>query len=140
MAAEHLITLDELRGKLAELDDLRKSAERELRAIESQRDALQQLERDRDSLMGHYANMAPEALDSLTTEERHQLYNILRLRVAAASDRTLMVEGMFGEVVSVQDETRTWVIVPLRTENVLRFSAQLGGGTHSVRFERIAMS
>ena len=108
MAAEGLITLDELRSKLAELDDLRKTAERELRIIEGRKDALQQLERDRDSLIEHYAIMAPEALDSLTPEERHQLYKILRLRVMAHADRNLTAEGMFGEV-SVQGESSTWV-------------------------------
>jgi len=112
MAAEGLITLEELRGKLAELDGLRKTAERELRAIEGRKDALRQLEQDRDALMDHYANMAPEALDSLTPEERHQLYKILRLRVIAGADRTLTAEGMFGEF-SVQDESGTWV-TPLR--------------------------
>jgi hypothetical protein len=136
IAAEGLITLDELRGKLAELNDLRKTAETELRAIQSRRDALQQLERDRDSLIEHYANMAPEALDSLTPEGRHQLYKILRLRVTAAADRSLLAEGMFGKVVSVQDETSTCVIVPIRTENVLRFSARLLDGVSEVRFER----
>jgi site-specific DNA recombinase len=110
MAAECLITLDELREKLAGLDDLRKTAERELRAIEIRTETLQQLERDRVSLFEHYTNMAPEALDSLTPEERHQLYRILRLRVTAGADRTLAVEGIFGEIPSVHDETITWVI------------------------------
>jgi len=32
------------------------------------------------------------------------------------------------------------VMVPKKTENWMRFSAQLGDGTHSVRFERIAMN
>jgi hypothetical protein len=108
MAAEGLITLDELRSKLAELDDLRKTAERELRAIEGRKDVLRQLEEDRDSLIEHYANMAPEALDSLTPEERHQLYKILRLRVMATADRSLTAEGMFGEF-SVQEESSKWV-------------------------------
>jgi flagellar motility protein MotE (MotC chaperone) len=108
MAAEGLITLDELRIKLAELDDLRKTAERELRVIEGRKDALRQLEQDRDSLIEHYANMAPEALDSLTPEERHQLYKILRLRVTAGADRSLTAEGVFGEF-SVQDESSTCV-------------------------------
>jgi site-specific DNA recombinase len=110
MAAEGLISLDELRGKLAELDDLRKTAERELRVIEGRRDVLRQLEQDRGSLIEHYANLAPEALDALTPEERHQLYKILRLRVTADADRNLTVEGMFGEVLSVQGETSTWVM------------------------------
>jgi hypothetical protein len=111
MAAEGLITLDELRNKLAELDDLRKTAERELRAIEGRKDVLRQLEEDRDSLIEHYANMAPEALDSLTPEERHQLYKILRLRVMAAADRSLTAEGMFGEF-SVHEESSTWEMLP----------------------------
>jgi hypothetical protein len=137
MAAEGLITLDELRSKLAELDDLCKTAERELRIIERQKDALQQLERDRDSLIEHYARLAPEALDSLTPEERHQLHKILRLRVMAAADRSLTAEGRFGEF-SVQDESSTCVIVPLCTENWLRFSARLDNKVTVVRFERVA--
>ena len=56
--------------------------------------------------MEHYVTMAPEALDSLTPEERHQLYEILRLRVTADEDRNLTAEGMFGEF-SVSYETRT---------------------------------
>jgi hypothetical protein len=60
MAAEGLITLDELRSKLAELNDLRKTAERELYIIEDRKGALQQLVRDREPLIEHYANMAPK--------------------------------------------------------------------------------
>jgi site-specific DNA recombinase len=120
MAAEGLITLEELREKLADLDDLRETAERELRAIEGRKDALRQLEQDRDSLVAHYATMAPEALDSLSPEERHQLYTILRLRVAADEDRNLTAEGMFGEF-SVDNETSTWV-TPLRWKAVSRSS------------------
>jgi len=56
--------------------------------------------------------MAPEALDALTPEERHQLYQLLRLRVMADVDRNLTAEGMLGEV-SVADESSTWVM-PLR--------------------------
>jgi site-specific DNA recombinase len=114
MAAEGLITLDELREKLTGLDDLRKTAERELRTIEVRRETLQQLERDRDLIRDHYASMAPEALDSLTPEERHQLYRILSLRVTADADRNLTAEGVFGEGLSVQDETSTSFLDLLR--------------------------
>jgi site-specific DNA recombinase len=112
MAAEGLITLDELRCKLAELDDLRATAESELRAIESRKDTLRQLESDRDALLEHYVTMAPEALDALSPEERHRLYQILRLRVTADADRILTAEGMFGGF-SVQEENSTCV-TPLR--------------------------
>ena len=108
LAAKGRMGDDELDEALAELDDLRKTAERELRLIEGRKDTLRQLEQDRDALMGHYARMAPEALDSLTPEERHHLYKILRLRITADKDRNLTAEGMFGEV-SVQDESSIWV-------------------------------
>lgn len=115
LAARGSITDAELDEALADLDDLRETAERELRAIEGRKDALRQLERDRDALMEHYAKMAPEALDDLTPDARHQLYQLLRLRVTADANRDLTAEGMFGES-SVQNETSTWVI-PLRRKS-----------------------
>jgi site-specific DNA recombinase len=115
LAARGSITDAELDEALAELEDLRETAERELRAIEGRKDALRQLERDRDALKEHYARIAPEALDALTPEERHQLYKILRLRVTADADRKLTAEGMFGDV-SVHDESSTWVM-PLRRKS-----------------------
>jgi site-specific DNA recombinase len=109
LAARGSITDAELDEALAELDDLRETAERELRAIEGRKDALRQLERDRDALIKHYAKMAAEALDTLTPEERHHLYQLLRLRVAADADRNLTAEGMFGDV-SVSDESSMCVL------------------------------
>jgi site-specific DNA recombinase len=109
LAAKGHMRDDELDEALAELDSLRQTAERELRLIEGRKDALRQLEQDRDALMEHYARIAPEALDSLTPEERHHLYQIIRLRVTADEDRNLTAEGTFGEV-SVQNETSTCVI------------------------------
>jgi hypothetical protein len=139
MAAEGLINLDELRAKLADLDDLRLTVERELRLIEGRKDALRQLEQDRDALVEHYAGMAPEALDALTPEERHQLYQILRLRVTADVDRNLTAEGVFGEF-SVAEESSTCVMVPIMTESMLHFSVRLDEGVPVVRFERVVHS
>lgn len=122
IAAEGLINLDELRGKLADLDDLKQTAERELRLIEGRKGALRQLELDRDALVEHYANIAPQALDALTPEELHQLYQILRLRVTADADRNLTVEGVFGEF-SVAEESSTCVIGELFSRWPVRRSA-----------------
>jgi hypothetical protein len=41
--------------------------------------------------------MAPEALEELAPEERHQVYRMLRLRVAVRIGGALEVNGMFGE-------------------------------------------
>jgi hypothetical protein len=59
---------------------------------------LEQLERDRDALMEHYADVMPSSLDALTLGERHQLYKRLRLKVVAHSDNSLEVSGaILGE-------------------------------------------
>ena len=80
-AAEGLLGFDKLREKLAALDERRVTAERELEALEGRREELERLERDRDAVVGHYAALAPEVLESLGPEERHRLYGILGLRV-----------------------------------------------------------
>ena len=55
------------------------------------------MEQDRDALLESYALRAPEALDGLAPEERHQVYRMLRLQAAVRIGGTLEVSGMFGE-------------------------------------------
>jgi DNA repair ATPase RecN len=74
MAAEGLITFDELRAKLADLDETRTTARHELEVLERRREHLESLERDKETLLDNYAALAPEALNSLTPEQRHHLY------------------------------------------------------------------
>lgn len=101
LAAEGLIKLDELRAKLAELEETRQTAERELETLKHRQRHLEELERDKDAVLETYARMAPEALNALTPEERHQFYKMLRLRVSAYPDSSLEVSGAFGEGVDV---------------------------------------
>jgi hypothetical protein len=93
LAAERLMSRDELRSKLAELQEVRETAERELVTIEGRKERLEQMERDRDTLMERYASVVPESLDALTSEKRHQLYKMLRLEVIAHPDKSLEVSG-----------------------------------------------
>ena len=101
LAAEGLIKLDELRAKLAELEETRQTAEKELETLKHRQRHLEELERDKDAVLETYARMAPEALNALTPEERHQFYKMLRLRVSAYPDSSLEVSGAFGEGVDV---------------------------------------
>ena len=101
MAAEGLITFDELRTKLAALEEAGQTARRELATIESRTERLQALKRDREALLKSYAEMMPEALGALEPEERHRVYNMLRLRTVAFPDGTLEVSGALGEEVLV---------------------------------------
>jgi hypothetical protein len=94
MAAEELITFDELRAKLASLEETQVTAERELNALSRRRERVAALERDAEALLDSYAGMVPEALDSLAAEERHEIYRMLRLKVLAHPDKTLDVSGV----------------------------------------------
>jgi hypothetical protein len=58
---------------------------------------LEEIERDRVAVLDHYAALAPEALDFLTSEERHQLYKMLRLRADASQDGSVKISGVFGD-------------------------------------------
>lgn len=60
MAAERLIDFEELRMWLAALEDTRKTAERELRALQHRTERLARLERDRESLLESYAGLLPK--------------------------------------------------------------------------------
>ena len=80
------MSLDMLRAKLATLEEKCDAAERGLRALEGHKEDLERLERDRDAVIEYYAALAPEAIDSLTPEERHRLYGMLKLKVLVGKD------------------------------------------------------
>lgn len=105
MAAKGLITFEELGAKLEELETTRGAATQELESLRNRRERIQELERDRDVLLESYVGMAPVALDSLLPEERHQVYKMLRLKVAARMDGGLEVSGALGENVCTNERT-----------------------------------
>ena len=106
MAAADLITFDELRLRLAKLDETREMAERELRTLRDRQEYINELEKDRDALLDSLTEVAPDALDSLSPEERHRVYKMLRLKVIANHDGSLEATGAFSEEPSFcEDET-----------------------------------
>jgi hypothetical protein len=91
-AAEGLMSLDKLKEKLTVLEERRMAAERELEALSGRREELERLKRDREAIVQHYTVLAPERLESLEPEERHQLYRILGLKVLAGPDGEVWAE------------------------------------------------
>jgi hypothetical protein len=87
---------DELDEALAELENTRKAAERELEALQSRQKVLEELEKDKDALLESYAQMTPAALDALTPDERQRIYKILRLKVYTHADGTTELRGVFS--------------------------------------------
>ena len=101
MAAEGLITFDELRAKLAKLEESRTFAQLELEALEVRRTRLQDLERDKATLLESYTVMVPKALDKLAPEERRGVYQMLQLRAVVASEGNVKVTGALSGSVEV---------------------------------------
>ena len=80
-AAKCYMTFDELGAALSGLEETYKGAERELQIVRNRLERVEQLERDKDALCEDYFGVAPDALDSLAPEERHDFYKRVRLRV-----------------------------------------------------------
>jgi hypothetical protein len=93
MAAEGLVGFEELRTRLATLEDTRKIAEREMRALQRRTEYLARLERDRDSLLESYADLMPEAIDALESKERHRVYRMIRMEVHVAPEGSFALSG-----------------------------------------------
>lgn len=109
LAASGDMPKDVMRSKIAALEEERRSAERELKVLRDKREHLEALEQDKDALLKFYAGMAPKAIDSLTPEERRQVYGMLRLRAVARPDGEIEVSGTFlGETEVCQFVPSSW--------------------------------
>jgi chromosome segregation ATPase len=100
--AADAMTLPELKAYLAKLDEIRKTAEHELESLRGHEEYVRRLEADRDALLDSLEAQAPEALASLTSEQRHQWYKLLKLRADVRADGTVEVSwagGVTGETV-----------------------------------------
>lgn len=81
LAAAGRMSEEELDTALAELEETRQTAERELDAVGGRREEIEQLERDRDALRASWSAAVPDNLDRLTPEGRNALYHKLRLEM-----------------------------------------------------------
>ena len=100
MAAEGLIGFDELRSRLAELDDVRKTTEQELESLRRSRDRIAELERG-GLIVEQYAGLVPAELESLAPEERHRVCRLLRMQVVPGQDGDVEMSGVIGAANSI---------------------------------------
>lgn len=126
LAAKGGITDEELDEELAALEETRLTTERKLGELRQHKQRVEEMERDRDSVLEHYVALAPDALDSLTSEERHQLYKMLRLKVLVAKSGDLEIE-LAGVPVDGLDDRSSG-------EEVTSRRAPQGGRTPVLRF------
>ena len=93
LAADGIVGRDELRTKLAALEETRETAERELDALRRRTERLERLERDRDGLIETYASLVPGAIDALGSEGRHRVYKMMGLKALLGADGALELSG-----------------------------------------------
>jgi hypothetical protein len=105
MTAAGLIDFDELRERLAGIEDERGDTERALEAIERRAEHLERLEQNRNVLLEEYAGAVPETLGALSPEERCGVYSVLRLRAVLAPSGDLEMSGDVMPVSFCRTET-----------------------------------
>jgi site-specific DNA recombinase len=105
--AEGIISMAELKAKLAALGERRKVAENELDKLAHHQERIAELERDAEALMERYRFEAREGLDLFTPEDRHDAYEALRIKVIARSDGMAELAGSALEADSIVCTTET---------------------------------
>jgi hypothetical protein len=92
--AAGLMTLQELGAKLEELGNGCREAERELVALRSHQQRVEELEKDRGALLQSISETVLGTLDDLSDEDKNRLYRMLRLEVTP-SEEGYEVNGAF---------------------------------------------
>ena len=105
--ADGIIGLEDLKARLAELDDTRTTAEKEISALEGRLEHVRSLEQDRDAVLADLEAAAPQVLESLDPEERHRFYKMLRFRVRLWPDRSLEITGAFPKPLRIENDVCT---------------------------------
>jgi site-specific DNA recombinase len=91
--AEGIISMTELKGKFAALDERRAVAERELAEIAHHQEHLAELERGFEELEALYREQAREGLNLYTPQDRHDAYRSLGIHGIAHPDGSLELTG-----------------------------------------------
>jgi hypothetical protein len=68
------ITTAQFRAKSAELKEAHATVESQLEAARSRLARLEEIKRDKDALISHYASLMPQGLAELSPEERKRIY------------------------------------------------------------------
>jgi hypothetical protein len=98
MAAEGLITFDELRAKLAGIREARETAQRQLAASRGRKERSEGLEMDREALLGSLADEVTAGLEALSGAERNEVYRKLRLLVTPSAEGYELSENGDGRL------------------------------------------
>jgi site-specific DNA recombinase len=94
--AEGLMTREELRARLTELDGVLRTAEAELENLRRREERIGALERSGEELLGTYAELVPEELEDVAPEERRHLYLLLQIEVWVPKEGEITIRLPFS--------------------------------------------
>ena len=86
------ITTEQFRAKSAGLEEARVAVEGQLEASRARLARLEDIERNKEALIAHYASLVPQAMKELSSAEKNQIYKMMRLHVLAQRDGTLIAD------------------------------------------------
>jgi site-specific DNA recombinase len=97
LAADGDMTREELRSKLADVDEQREVAKTTLRETRDRQETIQKLRRARQMMLGQFSAMRSIDLSNLSPEDRRRVLQALRIRVEVDKDGNVHISGVFDE-------------------------------------------
>lgn len=96
LTIEGLLSTEELRERIAALNDQRTAVERELASVGDRQKRIEQLERDREAIL--IARIRPHryVMNLISPEQKNALYRRLRLKVSALPGGGVEITGLLG--------------------------------------------
>jgi hypothetical protein len=93
--AEGLMTCEELRVKLAELEETIILAEGEIEKLRCHEERILSLEKSGEELLACYAELVPSEIESLCPKERRHIYQLLRVEVSDPKEGEIKIRLPF---------------------------------------------
>jgi site-specific DNA recombinase len=105
--AAGLMSLEELRSRIEELDEVRRVAEVEVAALQRSQERAEELENDLDAVLASLSGLLPEALDGLTGEDRNTVYRMLKIEITPTAEG-YETTGVFRSLRPMPADRKGW--------------------------------
>jgi site-specific DNA recombinase len=100
LAADGDMTREELRRKLAEVDEQCGAARKALRETRDRQETIEKLQRDRDMMLERFFTLRSMDLLILSPEERRRVLQALRIRAEVDRDGNVRISGVFDAYIT----------------------------------------
>ena len=93
--AEGLMTREELRAKLAEVDETVDLAEAEIEKLRHHEESIRAIERSGEELLERYAKLVPKELEILSPAERRHIHQVLQVSISVPKEGEIGIKLPF---------------------------------------------